>query len=78
MRQLEEFAKGASSVITLITRGEDGRLIAACLGAVFRAHGAPLFLKRDNGSPFNHQAPDQVLERHRMLTLQQPAALPAL
>ena len=63
--------------IPLITRGEDGRQIATYLEAVFRAHGAPLFLKRDNGSPFNHAAVDQVLERHRVLPLNSPPRCPS-
>jgi hypothetical protein len=55
---------------------EDARQVAAYLDAVFRAHGAPLFLKRDNGSPFNHEAMDQVLERHRVLSLNSPPRCP--
>jgi hypothetical protein len=31
----------------------DGRQIAGHLEQLFRKHGAPLFLKRDNGSPSN-------------------------
>ena len=62
--------------LPLITQGEDGRQIAAYLEAVFRTHGAPLFLKRDNGSPFNHHLVDKVLERYRVLPLNSPPYYP--
>jgi hypothetical protein len=39
----------------------DGCQIATHLESLFRKHGAPLFLKRDNGSPFNHHAVDAAL-----------------
>jgi transposase InsO family protein len=35
--------------------------VARHLAALFRQHGAPLFLKRDNGGPLNHTAVDAVL-----------------
>ncbi len=54
----------------------DGRQIAAHLESLFRQHGAPLFLKRDNGSPFNHQQVDEVLARFGVLPLNNPPHFP--
>ena len=54
----------------------DGRQIAGHLEQLFRKHGAPLFLKRDNGSPFNHQAVDEVLVRFGVLPLNNPPHFP--
>jgi transposase InsO family protein len=62
--------------VPLLTRREDGHQIAAYLDAVFLAQGAPLLLKRDNGSPFNHEAVDQVLQRHGVLSLNSPPRYP--
>jgi transposase InsO family protein len=60
----------------LVTDHLDGRQIAAHLERLFRQHGAPLFLKRDNGSPFNHHAVDQLLARCRVLPLNNPPHFP--
>jgi transposase InsO family protein len=60
----------------LVTHRLDGRQIAAHLAALFRQHGAPLFLKRDNGSPFNHHAVDQLLARCGVLPLNNPPHFP--
>lgn len=54
----------------------DGRQIAAHLESLFKKHGAPLFLKRDNGSPFNHQQVDRVLARFGVLPLNNPPRFP--
>jgi transposase InsO family protein len=54
----------------------DGRQIAAHLESLFRKHGAPLFLKRDNGSPFNHEQVDEVLARFGVLPLNNPPHFP--
>lgn len=54
----------------------DGTFIAAQLEALFRQHGAPLFLKRDNGSPFNCQAVDEVMARFGVLPLNNPPRFP--
>lgn len=53
-----------------------GSSIAAHLEKLFREHGAPLFLKRDNGSPFNCQLVDQVLARFGVLPLNNPPYYP--
>jgi transposase InsO family protein len=47
----------------------DGRQIATHLESLFRRHGPPLFLKRDNDSPFNHRQVDEVLARFSVLPL---------
>lgn len=60
----------------LVTGRLDGRQIAAHLESLFRKHGPPLFLKRDNGSPFNHQAVDDVLARFGVLPLNNPPHFP--
>jgi hypothetical protein len=53
-----------------------GPAIARHLAALFRTHGAPLFLKRDNGSPFNHAAVDAVLAAHGVIPLNSPPHYP--
>jgi transposase InsO family protein len=60
----------------LVTDHLDGCQIAAHLERLFRQHGAPLFLKRDNGSPFNHHAVDQLLARFRVFPLNNPPHFP--
>ena len=60
----------------LVLRQLDGRQIALHLEKLFRQHGAPLFLKRDNGSPFNHQDVDEVLARFGVLPLNNPPRFP--
>jgi len=60
----------------LVTNKLDGQQIASHLEKLFKQHGAPLFLKRDNGSPFNHQAVDQVLKRHDVAPLNNPPYYP--
>jgi len=60
----------------LVCRQQEGRQIAAHLESLFRQHGPPLFLKRDNGSPFNHHAVDEVLGRFGVLPLNNPPHFP--
>ncbi len=60
----------------LVSDRLDGRQIAAHLEHLFRQHGPPLFLKRDNGSPFNHQEVDEVLARFGVLPLNSPPHFP--
>ena len=60
----------------LVVNRLDGHQIAAHLESLFRQHGAPLFLKRDNGSPFNHHAVDAVLIRFGVLPLNNPPHFP--
>jgi transposase InsO family protein len=60
----------------LVTERLEGLQIALHLEKLFRRHGAPLLLKRDNGSPFNNQHMDQILTRYRVLPLNNPPACP--
>ena len=60
----------------LVSDRLDGRQIAAHLESLFRQHGAPLFLKRDNGSPFNNQHVDAVMARFGVLPLNNPPHFP--
>lgn len=60
----------------LLASVEDGRQIAAFLDAAFRQHGPPLFLKRDNGSPFNCAFVENVLTEHGVLPLNNPPHYP--
>ncbi len=60
----------------LVQPQEDGARIAVYLDLMFKQEGAPMFLKRDLGSPLNCQAVDEVLERHWVLPLNSPAHYP--
>ena len=60
----------------LVSDRLNGLQIAAHLENLFRQHGAPLFLKRDNGSPFNNQYVDAVLARFGVLPLNNPPHFP--
>jgi hypothetical protein len=53
-----------------------GEAVAQHLGELFRKHGAPLFLKRDNGSPLNHDAVNRVLAENGVIPLNSPAYYP--
>jgi transposase InsO family protein len=53
-----------------------GNSVAAHLEKLFRKEGAPLFLKRDNGSAFNNQEVDDVLARWGVIPLNSPAHYP--
>ena len=61
----------------LVALESKGEAVARHLEALFRKHGAPLFLKRDNGSALNHEAINEVLARHRVI-LEQPRSLSAV
>jgi transposase InsO family protein len=50
-----------------------GVAVAAHLERLFRSQGAPLLLKRDNGSVFNHHAVNEVLARWGVIPLNSPA-----
>jgi transposase InsO family protein len=60
----------------LTTDRLEGRQIAAHLESLFRQHGPPLFLKRDNGSPFNNQHVDEIMARFGVLPLNNPPHFP--
>lgn len=54
----------------------DGGRVAQNLEALFNKHGAPLFMKRDNGSNLNHHEVDETLGRHWVIALNSPAHYP--
>jgi hypothetical protein len=62
--------------VPLVALSEDGNQIALYLENLFRQHGPPLFLKPDNGSPFNCDAVERVLEQHCVLPLNNPPRYP--
>ena len=53
-----------------------GPAVAAHLDKLFRRHGPPLFLKRDNGSPLNAEPVNVVLAHHGVIPLNSPARYP--
>jgi len=53
-----------------------GDEVARHLERLFGAWGAPLVLKRDNGSNLNHHEVDAVLEAHGVLALNSPPRYP--
>lgn len=57
-------------LVTLDCCGEE---VAAHLKKLCRQHGPPLFLKRDNGGPFNHQAVNALLASECIIPLNSPA-----
>ena len=60
----------------LVSSEQNGEQIAGFLDTAFRQHGAPLFLKRDNGSPLNCASVDAVLAQHKVLPLNSPPYYP--
>ena len=62
--------------VPLITDRLDGHQITRHLEKLFVQHGPPLFLKRDNGSPFNNRHFDALLARYAVLPLNNPPAFP--
>lgn len=53
-----------------------GERVAENLDALFRDHGAPLFLKRDNGSNLNHHAVTGLLGEYGVIPLNSPPHYP--
>jgi hypothetical protein len=53
-----------------------GEEIAGHLAATFKRFGAPLFLKRDNGSNLNHAAVNDVLAEYFVLPVNSPVHYP--
>ncbi len=60
----------------LVAAQEQGDRIALYLDLMFKKEGAPMFLKRDLGSPLTCRAVDEVLERHGVLPLNSPPGYP--
>lgn len=53
-----------------------GEIVAARLDELFQRHGAPLVLKRDNGSNLNCEAVNEVLSRWLVIPLNSPPHYP--
>ena len=53
-----------------------GPAVAQNLEQLFDEHGAPLFIKRDNGSNLNHQQVDQLLAERCVIPLNSPVYYP--
>jgi hypothetical protein len=53
-----------------------GEEVAAHLDRLFQQYEPPLFCKRDNGGPLNHQAVDAVLAKYGVIPLNSPAYYP--
>lgn len=60
----------------LLTIDPNGEQVAAHVLELFRQHGPPLFLKRDNGSIFNNQSIDGLLAKECVIPLNSPAYYP--
>lgn len=60
----------------LATKSLTGEVVAGHLESLFRKHGAPLFLKRDNGSNLNSSEVDALMDRWGVLPLNSPAFWP--
>jgi len=60
----------------LVEAREDGKKIALYLDLMFKREGAPMFLKRDWGSPLNSTEVDEVLMAHQVLPLNSPPGYP--
>lgn len=60
----------------LVEPREDGKTIALYLDLMFKKEGAPMFLKRDWGSPLNSAEVDEVLGAHLVLPLNSPPGYP--
>lgn len=73
---LRDLASKYQLPVPLVEPREEGARIALYLDLMFKKEGAPMFLKRDLGSPLNCQEIDEVLERHSVLPLNSPAAYP--
>jgi len=61
----------------LVLRAESADANLRWLRGLFSRHGPPLFLKRDNGSPFNTPAIDTYLASVGVITLNSPARHPS-
>ena len=53
-----------------------GKEVVTHLTELFNRHGAPLFLKRDNGGNLNHHEVDELLQRAMVIPLNSPCYYP--
>jgi hypothetical protein len=56
--------------------GTCGEEVAGYLSHCFHTYGAPLFLKRDNGSNLNHASVNEVLAEHSVIPVNSPRHYP--
>ena len=73
---LRDLASKYQVPVPLAQPREDGVQIALYLERMFKREGAPMFLKRDLGSPLNCHQIDEVLERFCVLPLDSPPEYP--
>ena len=73
---LRDLASKYQLPVPLVQAQEEGARIAEYLERMFKRDGAPLFLKRDLGSPLKSHQVDEVLERYRVLPLDSPPDYP--
>ena len=73
---LRDLASKYQLPVPLVQAQEEGARIARYLEHMFKQQGAPMFLKRDCGSPLNCQEVDEVLERYCVLPLNSPPGYP--
>jgi transposase InsO family protein len=73
---LRDLASKYQLPVPLAAAREEGARIAEYLELMFKRDGAPMFLKRDLGSPFKCHQLNEVLERYRVLPLDSPPDYP--
>lgn len=73
---LRDLASKYQLPVPLAAAQEDGARIAEYLERLFQRDGAPLFLKRDLGSPLKCHPIENVLERYHVLPLDSPPDYP--
>jgi hypothetical protein len=73
---LRDLASKYQLPVPLVQTREDGERIAEYLEMMFSRDGAPMFLKRDLGSPLKCHQVDEVLERYSVLPLDSPPEYP--
>jgi transposase InsO family protein len=66
----------AKQLAALPVPDETARTARDCLAALIKEHGAPLVLKMDNGSAFQAEAMQDLLEEHGILPLHSPPYTP--
>lgn len=73
---LRDLASKYQLPVPLVGAQENGARIAAYLEQMFQRDGAPMFLKRDLGSPLRCHQVNEVLERYCVLPLDSPPDYP--
>lgn len=73
---LRDLASKYQMPTPLVAPREDGKKIALYLDLMFKREGAPMFLKRDWGSPLNSAEVDEMLQAHQVLPLNSPPGYP--